>query len=129
MAHHQAMGFLSLTNFLHDNPIQRRFHAHARIRAVEPLLDEPRPDPSSAAPHRFHAGTVPSVMSVGEVTPSVSKFDTPHTTTPKTQLLCNGRYGLMITNAGGGYSQWGEFEITRWRSDQTQDRGEPSATP
>jgi len=59
--------------------------------------------------------------SVGEVAPSVSKFDTSHTSTPKTQLLSNGRYGLMITNAGGGYSRWGNVEITRWRSDRTQD--------
>ncbi len=121
MAHHQGMGFLSLTNFLHDNPIQRRFHADARVRAVEPLLDERvpiRPPLHHIVSTRERA---PSVMSVGEVAPSVSKFDTPHTTTPKTQLLCNGRYGLMITNAGGGYSQWGEFEITRWRSDRTQD--------
>jgi cyclic beta-1,2-glucan synthetase len=121
MTHHQGMGFLSLTNFLHDNPIQRRFHADARVRAVEPLLDERVP----IRPPLHHIvstrESVPSVMSVGEVAPSVSKFDGPHTTTPKTQLLCNGRYGLMITNAGGGYSQWGEFEITRWRSDRTQD--------
>jgi cyclic beta-1,2-glucan synthetase len=121
MTHHQGMGFLALTNFLHDNPIPRRFHADARIRAVEPLLDERVP----IRPPLHHVVStrekVPSVMSVGEAAPSVSKFDTPHTTTPKTQLLCNGRYGLMITNAGGGYSQWGEFEITRWRPDRTQD--------
>ena len=41
--------------------------------------------------------------------------------TPKTQLLGNGRYAVMVTNAGGGYSQWGDFEITRWRSDRTRD--------
>jgi cyclic beta-1,2-glucan synthetase len=121
MTHHQGMGFLSLTNFLHDNPIQRRFHADARVRAVEPLLDERVPIRPPLHYIVSTRETVPSVMSVGEVAPSVSKFDTPHTTTPKTQLLCNGRYGLMITNAGSGYSQWGEFEITRWRSDQTQD--------
>ena len=27
----------------------------------------------------------------------------------------------MVTNAGGGYSQWGDLEITRWRSDRTRD--------
>jgi cyclic beta-1,2-glucan synthetase len=27
----------------------------------------------------------------------------------------------MLTNAGGGYSRWGDFEITRWRSDRTRD--------
>ncbi|HER19572.1 MAG TPA: glycosyl transferase, partial [Chromatiales bacterium] len=44
-----------------------------------------------------------------------------HTTTPKTQLLSNGSYCLMLTNAGGGYSRWGDYEITRWRSDRTRD--------
>jgi len=120
MAHHQGMSFLSLTNFLQGNAIQRRFHADLRVRAVEPLLHERVP----TLPPLFHISTregVPSAMSVGEVAPSVSKFDTPHTGTPKTQILCNGRYGLMVTNAGGGYSQWGDYEITRWRSDRTQD--------
>jgi cyclic beta-1,2-glucan synthetase len=120
MAHHQGMGFLSLNNFLHGNPIQRRFHADARVRAVEPLLQERIPTLSPLHYISTREG-VPSVTSVGEVAPSVSRFNTPHTRTPKTQLLCNGRYGLMLTNAGGGYSQWGEFEITRWRSDRTQD--------
>ncbi len=120
MAHHQGMGFLSLTNFIHGNPIQRRFHADPRVRAVEPLLQERIP----ILPPLHHIPTrekMPSVMSVGEVAPSVSKFDTPHTATPKTQLLSNGRYCLMLTNAGGGYSRWGDFEITRWRSDRTRD--------
>jgi cyclic beta-1,2-glucan glucanotransferase len=120
MAHHQGMGLLSLTNFLHGNAIQRRFHADLRVRAVEPLLHERVP----ILPPLYHISTregVPAVMSAGELAPSVSRFDTPHTATPKTQILSNGRYGLMVTNAGGGYSQWREYEITRWRSDPTQD--------
>ena len=120
MAHHQGMGFLSLTNFIHGNSIQRRFHADPRVRAVEPLLHERIP----LFPSLHYIPTrdsMPSVMSVGEVAPSISKFDTPHTATPKTQLLSNGRYCLMLTNAGSGYSRWGDFEITRWRSDRTRD--------
>jgi cellobiose phosphorylase len=27
----------------------------------------------------------------------------------------------MITNSGGGYSRWGDFDVTRWRSDTTLD--------
>ncbi len=54
LAHHQGMGFLSMTNFLHGNPIQRHFHADARVRAVEPLLHESVPGPSLAVPH-LHA--------------------------------------------------------------------------
>jgi cyclic beta-1,2-glucan synthetase len=29
--------------------------------------------------------------------------------------------GVMVTNAGGGYSKWGDFELTRWRADTTCD--------
>jgi cyclic beta-1,2-glucan synthetase len=120
MAHHQGMSFLALTNFLHDNSLQRHFRSDPRVRAVEPLLQERIP----ALPPLHHISTrerVSSVAGLGEVTPSVSQFDTPHTATPKTQLLSNGRYGVMLTNAGGGYSRWGDFELTRWRSDRTRD--------
>jgi hypothetical protein len=44
---------------------------------------------------------------------------------PRVQLLGNGRYALMITNTGAGYSRWGDFDITRWRSDTTGTIGEP----
>jgi cyclic beta-1,2-glucan synthetase len=120
MAHHQGMSFLALTNFLHDDCLRRHFHSDPRVRTVEPLLHE-------RIPHLppLHGGStrerVSSVASVGEVTPSVRQFETPHTATPKTQLLCNGRYGLVLTGAGGGYSHWSGFEITRWRSDPTRD--------
>jgi cyclic beta-1,2-glucan synthetase len=121
MAHHQGMSFLSLSNLVHGNSTQRRFHADPRVRAVEPLLQERIP----VLPPLHHISTrdrVPSVTSVGEAAPSVSRFDTPHTSAPKTQILSNGRYSLMVTNSGGGYSRWGEHEITRWRSDRTEDR-------
>ncbi len=60
-------------------------------------------------------------MSAEVVAPAATTFTTPHTSTPRSLLLSNGRYGLMVTNSGGGYSQWGDREITRWRSDRTCD--------
>jgi cyclic beta-1,2-glucan synthetase len=120
MAHHQGMGFLALTDLLHGNSIQNHFHGDPRVRTVEPLLHEriPHLPPLDQIATRAR---ISSIAATGEVAPSVSQFETPHTSTPKTQLLCNGRYGVMLTNAGGGYSRWGDFEITRWRSDQTRD--------
>jgi len=120
MAHHQGMGFLALTNFLHGNPFPRRFHADARVRAFEPLLQERVPviPPLHLISTREN---VPLLMSSEVVAPTSSTFTTPHTSTPRSLLLCNGRYGLMITNSGGGYSQWRDREITRWRSDRTCD--------
>jgi cellobiose phosphorylase len=40
---------------------------------------------------------------------------------PAVQLLSNGQYHVMITNAGGGYSRWKDIAITRWREDSTRD--------
>ena len=40
---------------------------------------------------------------------------------PRVHLQGNGRYSLMVTNSGGGYSRWNEFDITRWRSDPARD--------
>jgi cyclic beta-1,2-glucan synthetase len=37
------------------------------------------------------------------------------------QLHGNGHYSLTLTNTGGGYSRWNEFDVTRWRSDTTLD--------
>ena len=43
---------------------------------------------------------------------------TPH---PRVALLSNGRYGVVITGAGGGSSTWRDLDVTRWREDTTRD--------
>ena len=48
-------------------------------------------------------------------------FDSPNTPIPEVQLLSNGRYHVMVTNAGGGYSRWKDLAVTRWREDATCD--------
>ena len=45
----------------------------------------------------------------------------PDTPLPEVQLLSNGRYHVMVTNAGGGYSRWKDLAVTRWREDGTRD--------
>ena len=40
---------------------------------------------------------------------------------PEVQLLSNGRYHVMVTNAGGGSSRWNDLAVTRWREDATCD--------
>ncbi|MDO9508339.1 MAG: glucoamylase family protein [Thermovirgaceae bacterium] len=120
MAHHQGMSFLALTNFLHEGSLRRHFQSDPRVRTFEPLLQERIPN----LPPLHHIATrerITSVAAIGEVEPAVRQFETPHTITPKTQLLSNGQYGLMVTGAGGGYSRWGGIDITRWRSDPTRD--------
>lgn len=120
MAHHQAMGFLAVDNLVNDFAMQRRFHADPRVRATESLLYEriPVAPPLYQVPMRERAAS--RAMPAG-IAPSVGRFETPHTATPKTQIFGNGRYSLMVTGAGGGYSRWREFDLTRWRADPTCD--------
>ena len=40
MTHHQGMSLLALANFLHDNAVQKWFHAERRVQATEILLHE-----------------------------------------------------------------------------------------
>lgn len=40
---------------------------------------------------------------------------------PRTRLLSNGSYSVMLTAAGSGYSRWRDVALTRWREDPTCD--------
>ena len=120
MAHHQGMTLLSSANVLNDGVMQTRFHAEPIVRATELLLQERTPRDVLVA--RPRAEEVSAAAKVRELTPPVvRRFTTPHDATPRTQLLSNGRYGVMLTAAGSGYSRWRDIAITRWREDLTRD--------
>jgi len=122
MAHHQAMGLLALANFFHNNALQNRFHARAQVEATEPLLYEripiAPPIQKVAVEERGPSRVVPE-----EIAPTAGSYDTPHTSVPAVHLLSNGRYHVMVTSAGGGYSRWQDVALTRWTSDTTCDSG------
>lgn len=122
MAHHQGMVFLSLLYLLRDKPMQRRFLSDPSFRATELLLQEKIP---RAAPFYPHAAEVSAPLwRVGmlEEAEIARSFSTPDTPFPEVHLLSNGRYSVVVTNAGGGYSKWTDIAITRWQPDTTCDR-------
>ena len=41
---------------------------------------------------------------------------------PQVHVLSQGDTSVLITNAGGGFSQWREFALTRWHADTTLDQ-------
>ena len=53
--------------------------------------------------------------------PGAWRKASPYSATPATQLLSNGRYSVMLTAAGSGYSAWRDLAVTRWREDATCD--------
>ncbi|HEY1784821.1 MAG TPA: glucoamylase family protein, partial [Pirellulales bacterium] len=119
MAHHQGMSLLGLAYRLLDRPMQRRFEASAMIRASELLLQERIPKVAPFYPHS--AEVVSSGQSVGGHESMMRVFSSPQTASPEVHLLSNGRYHVMVTNAGGGYSRWKDTAVTRWDEDGTRD--------
>lgn len=119
MAHHQGMGLLALANLLTENAMPRRLRARAAVRSVELLLEERIP---------FDA---PLMETWAEEAPNLQMFDgrmevsrritNPDTPGPRTHLLSNGRYSVMLTNSGAGYSRCDGLDVTRWRADRTAD--------
>lgn len=120
MAHHQGMGFLALVNCLLDEPFVRRFHAEPMVRATELLLQEKVPweapvlrmaEDASAAAASPREGAVPVSRSI----------DSPDSAVPRTHLISNSEYSLVMTNAGTGRSTYRNLDVTRWREDSTID--------
>jgi cyclic beta-1,2-glucan synthetase len=120
MAHHQGMSILAFADALSDGSMQTRFHAEPIVQATELLLQERTPrDVLVARPRAEEVSAAAQVRDL--VPPMVRRFRTPHDATPRTQLLSNGRYSVMLTAAGSGYSRWRDIAITRWREDPTRD--------
>ena len=116
MAHHQGMIIVSLVNYLDNNVMVRRFHSDARMQSVELLLQERIPHAVTQPPMPERSQNIgidqtgvaiaPWHVSVGGVVPQV-------------HYLSNGRYSVLITGAGSGFSQWKETALTRWHADTT----------
>ncbi len=120
MAHHQGMSLVALDNFFHGDVMRERFHREPMFAAAELLLQErvPRHAPLLEATKQEKPILRLPQTTIG---PTLRQFSTPHTFTPRAHLLSNGTYSVMLTNAGGGYSAWGDNFVTRWRQDVTLD--------
>ncbi len=121
MAHHQGMILVALNNFFNKNIMQERFHRNPFMKAGEILLQE-----------RIPLGLI-ITKQYKEESPSlawdkvkteelVRTYDGIAEPLAKCQLLSNGKYSLMLTDMGTGYSKIGDTQITRWRGDAINSR-------
>jgi cellobiose phosphorylase len=117
MVHHQGMSFLSLAYVLLNKPMQQRFESELRFNATLLLLQERIPRISI-----FYAHTS-DIIETHTITTDVEirTLTTPNSRQPEIQLLSNGHYQALISNAGSGYSRWKNLAVTRWREDATKD--------
>ncbi|MGZ8516073.1 MAG: GH36-type glycosyl hydrolase domain-containing protein [Chitinophagaceae bacterium] len=118
MAHHQGMSLLAISHLLHQQPMQQRFESDIEVKSALLLLQERIPRVTTFYSPSVHEADT-SITPGG--TGYMRVLNTPDTTIPEVQLLSNGRYHVMVTNAGGGYSRWKNIALTRWREDCTCD--------
>jgi cyclic beta-1,2-glucan synthetase len=122
MAHHIGMGLVALTNAMTRDEWPRRFHNDALVRSAELVLFE-------QIPRRFvlqdaQTGELEERPRRGGAAlekPAARSLDTADTPQPRLTLLGYAPYTVMITNGGGGYSQYDRLDVTRWRADPTLD--------
>jgi len=119
MTHHQGMSLLSLAYLLLGRPMQQRFESDPWLQASLLLLQERIPKASALVPRTTEFADIRLATDIQQ-TP-IRVFDTAGTPAPEVQLLSNGRYHVMVTNAGGGYSHWKDLAVTRWHEDTTRD--------
>ena len=119
MAHHQGMSFLSLASLLLAGPMQKRFESDPMFQATMLLLQERLPRATVISKSAGLAEIYKTQHPLEEK--PVRVYTTPDTAAPEVQLLSNGRYHVMVTNAGGGYSRWNNLALTRFREDGTCD--------
>ena len=119
MAHHQGMSLVAIAETALDKPMQRRFVAEPMVQATLPLLQERVPRKNAVFSEHTELMNTRSISVVDEL--PVRVFTDATTGVPGVQMLSNGRYHVMLTNAGGGYSRWNNLSVTRWREDSTCD--------
>jgi cyclic beta-1,2-glucan synthetase len=127
MAHHQGMALTALANRLTGDAMPRRFRQSPVVRSAELLLQERIPHDAPLVHPESDAAAAPSFAAAAY--PVSRRLTSPDTPGPRTHLLSNGRYTVMLTNSGAGFSRRGAGEapareaidVTRSRGDRTAD--------
>ena len=105
MAHHQGMTIVAIADALLDGAMRERFHAEPMVQATELLLQEGTP--RDVAVVRPWAAEAKHAQRRGRLGPQGGRRLPPRTLRRSpTHLLSNGRYAVMLTAAGSGYSRW-----------------------
>ena len=122
MAHHQGMSIVAITNTLFDDIMPRRLNREPMIRAAELLLEErvPFDAPRQSLEHSTIEPTEGD-RATDDEQPMVRRLATPHTSFPRSHLLSNGEYSVIVSHAGSSWSKWEDIDLTHWRSDRARD--------
>nr|WP_243452613.1 glucoamylase family protein [Polymorphobacter multimanifer] len=116
MAHHQGMALLAITNVLDGGRLRDAFHAEPMIQATALLLHERPPRGVGTFQPRAEEISIAATDRPAEPGAVRTYSQHPEAVLP-VHLLSNGRYAVLLTNTGAGYSRWKGLAINRWRED------------
>lgn len=121
MAHHHGMSIIAINNALLNGRMRERFHADPVIEAAELLLQEKAPRTVPTMPIHAEASDriKPELL---DQRPDSRLIADPLIAPRAINVMSNGRYSLMLTASGSGYSRIGEIAITRWDNDPNEER-------
>lgn len=121
MAHHSGMSIAAVANAIFEGRLRDRFHSDPVIESAELLLQERAPRDIPTATVRTEADERSKDETELESPDSRIILD-PAKALRSTSVMSNGRYSVMVTATGSGYSRLGELAVTRWQPDPTEDR-------
>ena len=116
MAHHQGMALLAIVNVLDGGRLRDAFHAEPMIQATALLLSERPPRGVGTFKARPEEARIAATDHPAEGG-AIRTYGAATAAPPAVHLLTNGRYSVMLTSGGAGYSRWQGLSITRWRED------------
>lgn len=114
MAHHQGMILSSINNFINDDILVKRFHSYPQIKAGELMLQEKIP--SRILITKEHKETVEPFIKPNNLPVSITRRCGMNLSFPVCHILSNGKYNILLTNSGTGYSREEDVDISRWKS-------------
>lgn len=118
MVHHLGMSLLSLDNVINNNIMQSRFHSIPRVKATELLLQERVP--SKVIYNRKKRDNKEYGIHSKDKN-IVRNYSLSMNKDIETLLLSNGKYSVMISNSGSGWSKNDKMFFYRWKLDSVKN--------
>jgi cyclic beta-1,2-glucan synthetase len=122
MVHHHGMSLIAMDNVLNRESTRNSFHADARVKSCELLLQEriPKGTPIKE-PHPIDAELEPSKNSSHQYAAEHMGINELDQTPPRLHTLSNGTFSTVVTHAGSGYAKTEGVVLNAWKADPTTD--------
>ena len=116
MAHHQGMILAAINNHRNDGILRERFHEEMMIKATEVLLEEKRQSYLISIAKQGYTIKIGKPL-FKEDSYSNRYISSTGVNPPVVNYLSNGKYSLMVTADGDGFSKYEDRMLYRWRPD------------